>query len=400
MAFCLGPFCGRFRDELGGSSSDEDDEDGMTGPGQKVKRPKRRRQKAKANAAEASAALKWAPFIIPVRKAVVIGGVEKFEEVQKLKSVNNSNITINMLNRINQLSQVEQIELIKCGLDAIPMSLDELDGLSVLCLSQNSIRKFDADLGGCASLEQLILANNHISNISPGIFSELTFSSLEVISLSRNRLAHLPNDFGRTNRNLLKYIDLSHNQLQSIPETIVKCRLLQELNLSHNSLKELPESYDLRRLQKLKVSFNELTKLPTQIGRSTGLQKLRINSNKIRELPASILVLWDCPAQGHRGSLSEFLVDRNPLVMPSLTAFQMVQGRGGVDRAFSLLKEHLEEEKKRLAAKSTALEVAVIEDTDQAALPAPEEANLIRRSRAKFDLESDGDEMLPILSEY
>lgn len=107
------------------------------------------------------------------------------------------------------------------------------------------------------------------------------------------------------------------------------------------------------------MSFNQLTFLPPSIGGCSRLEKLRIVDNSIRELPVSILQV--------RGSLKvgtfsmrcfsghfidsciffllvgynhpltqELLVERNPLVMPPITAFEM----GGLSGALKLLEEH------------------------------------------------------------
>ena len=142
-----------------------------------------------------------------------------------------------------------------------------------------------------------------------------------MINLSHNRLTFLPTDFPRTAAKALKYVDLSYNQLTSVPSALMECKELQELNLSHNRLSVLPENYKLKRLKKLFLSFNELVSLPEDIGMSEKLEKLRITSNQIKRLPYSILKLWKNSEPP--GQLEELLVDRNPLAMPSITAFEM-----------------------------------------------------------------------------
>jgi len=43
----------------------------------------------------------------------------------------------------------------------------------------------------------------------------------------------------------LKKLNLSFNQLSSLPDEFTKLELLEELNLSHNHLSELPEMFRL-----------------------------------------------------------------------------------------------------------------------------------------------------------
>ncbi|CAE7569066.1 lrrc39 [Symbiodinium natans] len=369
MAFCIGPFCGKFRDELGGDTDSEEDEDGSSMRAKSKRTAKRRRPKKERNVA--SAAMMWAPYLSEVR-VLVKGpgqvGEGEMKAVTQLKTPYNQSISDNMLARINQLQQVEIIEIAKCNLDRIPPSLEQVEGLMTLCLSYNNIRKFSNELGRCDCLERVVLDWNQISEIEPGIFSESNFPKLEVINLSHNRLAFLPSDFPKAasqNVTGLQYVDLSYNQLTSVPAALMQCRSLKELNLSHNKMRMLPEEYGLNKLKKLFLSFNELSALPTNIGTSKELEKLRITSNQIKKLPYSILKLW----KKEGGKLEELLVDRNPLQVPSITAFEMEAGMGGMDRAFHLLQESkLEQE---LAEQKQLVTDQLTSAQQVAALPAP-----------------------------
>lgn len=302
----------------------------------------------------------WAPYQSQTR--LNAGGGEKSELVSKLEVVGNTNLGDNMINRINQLNQIGIISIQKCGLEKIPPSLDELDGLIELRLPNNLIKKLPQELSQCKVLQQLVLDHNHISEIGGGIFSQM--NSLKVVKLSHNRLQFLPNDFGSSTRLLLKSLDLSYNQLSAIPEKITMNHGLVELDLSHNKIKALPESYELYALEKLFVSFNELTKLPANIGNSAKLHKLRITSNQVQVLPVSMLRLWKRPDRPEKdnGKLEELLVDRNPLQIPSITAFEMDAGRAGMDRAFRLLEEFKKEEDERIRLEKEAAEQKALED--------------------------------------
>jgi len=254
---------------------------------------------------------------------------------------------------ISQLPKLHAIEIIHCHVDEVPPLLSDCESLAILRMSHNRLRKFSEDFARCSRLEQLIVDYNDISEINAGIFSARGFHLLEVINMAHNALTALPPDFGITAKGHIRQIDLSNNNIQSIPDSILSCRSLEELNLSHNRLKQLPREFKLPRLQKLFLSFNELTCLPEDIGRCISLTKIRIIHNQIKELPDSIIELWP-KKPGGRGKLEQFLVERNPLVMPSITAFEL--DGGGIDRAFQLLYEHIYEKRKQKELDAKALE--------------------------------------------
>mmetsp|Transcript_18967 Transcript_18967/g.35566 ORF Transcript_18967/g.35566 Transcript_18967/m.35566 type:complete len:918 (+) Transcript_18967:65-2818(+) len=395
MAFCIGPFCGKFRDELGGDSDSDEDEDGQSMRGKSKKKAKRRRPKKERNVASTN--MMWAPYMSEVRALVKgPGGVDEMRAVTQLKTPYNQSISENMLNRINQLQQVEIIEIAKCSLDRIPPSLEELEGLMTLCLSYNNIRKFSQELAKCETLEIIVLDWNQISEIEPGIFSGgNAFPKLQVINLSHNRLHFLPPDFPKT-QSELQYVDLSYNQLTSVPAALMQCRFLKELNLSHNKISKLPEAYGLKHLKKFFVSFNELSALPEDIGTSLHLEKLRITSNQIKRLPYSILKLW----KKNDGKLEELLVDRNPLQVPSITAFEMEAGMGGMDRAFHLLQEsqmEKEQAEREREAEAPQLEPLQLQGRSQAKALPDEQAVAILAQPASPSVRSSlmqGDEQL------
>mmetsp|Transcript_49495 Transcript_49495/g.138601 ORF Transcript_49495/g.138601 Transcript_49495/m.138601 type:complete len:410 (-) Transcript_49495:8-1237(-) len=387
--FCMGPFCGKFKDELQGSSDDEDEDDlldrrkddKIRGPRKKGRSTKRKVQKSKReeDAGGSSGYMRWSKYLIQISvKVKMKNSQETSMQSIKLHVTNKPDLPSSMMNSISQVPNLHTIELIRCELQESPPGLNDIDTLVVLRMSHNRLKTVSEDLAKVRFLERIILDWNHIVEVPPGIFSLRGFANLEVLNLSHNKLASLPPDFGMTQQpNTIKYIDLSYNEISVLPDSCTRhCKHLEVLNVSHNCLKRLPEDFELVHLHRLFVSFNDLDRLPSCIGSCKNLRKVRMISNKIRELPPSMLNLWT----KRGGVLDEFLPDQNPLAMPSITTFEMsATNVEGIHEAFTLFEQHLEGEAAKEAreaieaSKTPAVEVpgagaaAALEDAPPAA---------------------------------
>lgn len=89
--------------------------------------------------------------------------------------------------------------------------------------------------------------------------------------------------------NSLLLLDISFNQLQTLPDEISHLRLLQELNCSRNKLYSLPPSIaSLTQLQVLKANGNCIATLPKEIGRCSSLECLNLSENALTSIPQEI----------------------------------------------------------------------------------------------------------------
>lgn len=79
--------------------------------------------------------------------------------------------------------------------------------------------------------------------------------------------------------------------VQYIPETIgVHLNLLEVLDLSHNELRDLPNSLcSIVTLKRLDISYNSLGTLPADIGNLNLLEVLDASYNRFKSLPLSII---------------------------------------------------------------------------------------------------------------
>lgn len=67
----------------------------------------------------------------------------------------------------------------------------------------------------------------------------LQLSALKALTLSGNAFASLPPDFFRSLSNL-EELDVSHNSLKALPESIASCTKLRVLDISANILEAFP----------------------------------------------------------------------------------------------------------------------------------------------------------------
>ena len=132
------------------------------------------------------------------------------------------------------------------------------------------------------------------------------------LDMTNNRLSSLPDDFYRLKN--LKILFLSNNNFTELPAVLAKCPKLSMIGfrnnqidtvqenalplttrwliLTDNELEKLPDSIgDLTLLQKCMLSGNKLTSLPQSISHCHNLELLRIAVNQLDALPASVLRL-------------------------------------------------------------------------------------------------------------
>lgn len=298
-------------------------------------------KKVDANNNSQAAGFLWRQYVRPDTVLMKSG---KGQETQaRVKRVESSGCSLgsrypHMMSCINELGPVYSVVLDQEELQHIPTNLSQIETLCVLELPRNRIRQFTKELGSCKSLERIVLDWNLIDLMDSGIWSAESFGSLEVLSIAHNKakFCTLPPDFGRTRLpNRLKHIDLHDNNISDVPETILECENLEFLDMSHNKIKKLPSQLGKRcsKLKKLFMSSNPLTELPDTIGECWRLHHIRVIQCQLRVLPDSILKLWMHPDYG--GKLERLEVAKNPLVLPSITAFEM--GGDSLDRAFGLL---------------------------------------------------------------
>ncbi|XP_040179602.1 leucine-rich repeat and calponin homology domain-containing protein 2 isoform X2 [Rana temporaria] len=168
-------------------------------------------------------------------------------------------------------------------------------------LSKNRFIEIPHDVCLFAPLETLNLYHNCIKCI-PETIKHLQM--LTYLNISRNLLSTLPKYLFDLP---LKVLVVSNNKLVSIPEEVGKLRDLMELDVSCNEIQVLPSQVGkLHSLRELNLRRNNLQVLPDELS-SLPLVKLDFSCNKITEIPVSYRKL---------SQLEVLILDNNPMQIP------------------------------------------------------------------------------------
>lgn len=110
--------------------------------------------------------------------------------------------------------------------------------------------------------------------------------SLEVLNLSGNALAELPDDLPRLGK--LRVLFCSENRFTHLPEVLSSCPQLEMVGFKANSIREVAAAALSPGLRWLILTDNQISALPDSIGRCSRLQKLMLAGNQLAALPETM----------------------------------------------------------------------------------------------------------------
>ncbi len=133
-------------------------------------------------------------------------------------------------------------------------------------------------------LQVLNLSFNEITTLPDPLAS---LQNLTILNLSFNGITTLPDAIASLQN--LTYLNLGNNKISILPDAIASLQNLTELDLSHNQITTLPDAIaHLQNLTILNLSFNGITTLPDAIASLQNLTTLYLGGNKITTLPDAI----------------------------------------------------------------------------------------------------------------
>ncbi|XP_012254156.2 leucine-rich repeat protein soc-2 homolog [Athalia rosae] len=179
---------------------------------------------------------------------------------------------------INLLTRLIHLDLSHNNLENLPNgSLKTLTELRHLDLSFNKIVSLGEDnLSHLNNLTSLLLNNNHLVYLSP---HELPVS-IEHLNVGYNMISAIPNTLVN-----LKILEVYYNEIRELDAETFGFSEIESLNISGNKLTSYPD-LKLKKLNVLDLSFNQLPTIPESISNENlpNLSLLVISGNPIRDL--------------------------------------------------------------------------------------------------------------------
>lgn len=118
--------------------------------------------------------------------------------------------------------------------------------------------------------------------------------SLVTLRLIGLGLKSLPEELG-FKLTSLRVLNVSSNELEALPDSILRLTNLQELHIGHNKLRRLPERIGLMgSLHRLELANNELDRLPVTLAGLTRMERLDAESNRLEILPENLDAMRSC----------------------------------------------------------------------------------------------------------
>lgn len=110
--------------------------------------------------------------------------------------------------------------------------------------------------------------------------------TLEILDLGGGALSALPDDMNRLRK--LRVLFCSGASFERLPASLGDCPSLSQVGFRATGMREIPGEALPRRLRWLTLTDNCIERLPEEIGHRPHLQKLMLAGNRLKSLPASL----------------------------------------------------------------------------------------------------------------
>ncbi|GAM23088.1 hypothetical protein SAMD00019534_062630 [Acytostelium subglobosum LB1] len=219
-----------------------------------------------------------------IKQAVCPAFIRSLQPLQALNALVIKNCRLKVLPPdISELVWLRRLVVDDNKLTEVP-NLERMDALEELVLSGNEVTRFQVSITKLPSLRLLDLSYNQLGTIPVRLFS---MRNLTELRLDSNQFSNFPAHLCELES--LTSLSFADNQLRALSESIGNIKSLTRLVVAGNALEHLPaELAQLTRLTYLDVSSNNIKQLPSGIGALTQLQHLYVQHNKLRALPDEI----------------------------------------------------------------------------------------------------------------
>jgi|SRR3989338_938185 len=166
------------------------------------------------------------------------------------------------------------LDLSNNNLQELPNEFSRLVNLEIAFFSNNEFDKFPTVMSKCLNLRMIAFRHNKITSIAENSFPK----NLKWLILTDNMIEKLPDSIGKCIK--LKKLMLSGNKLSDLPDQLKFCTKLELLRISNNNLTELPSFlFSLPKLSWLSYSGNNITIYPNP----NNLQEFQLDNFTIKE---------------------------------------------------------------------------------------------------------------------
>jgi Leucine-rich repeat (LRR) protein len=157
----------------------------------------------------------------------------------------------------------------------------------MLCLKDRGLLELCNDIGMYRNLFALDVSSNQLASL-PDSIGNLT--KLRRMALGKNNLTSLPDTIG--NLHELQWFDATYNQLSCLPSTLPACTNLCSIGISECNFRDFPDVLtSMPQICKLGCYNNLIKTIPPQIANIQSLVKLDLSGNVIKELPDTFCTL-------------------------------------------------------------------------------------------------------------
>jgi Leucine-rich repeat (LRR) protein len=188
------------------------------------------------------------------------------------------------------LSGLRSLAIRGAALDTVPNCFSELIGLQALKLAGDDLVAFPEVITSLPDLAEVDLSDNRIHSIPKSIGSMQHLRSFAIRNQETDTVFSIPPELARDS--LLSVLDISFNNLDIFPSSVLHFNHLSELHLENCRLSALPpELGTMRELTYFNASWNGLTGLPANLSCLRSLKTLILVSNPLDSFPSVICEL-------------------------------------------------------------------------------------------------------------
>jgi hypothetical protein len=192
--------------------------------------------------------------------------------------------------RAGKLAGAKRLDL-SCGLTSFPEEIFDLaDSLEILNLTSNRLASLPDDLARLKKLRILFCSSNDFDHL-PAVLGQC--ASLEMVGFKSNRISRIDEDSLPPS---LRWLILTDNRIGGLPRSIGRCTSLRKLMLAGNRLESLPEEMAAcTALELVRLSANRFTSLPPWLFELPRLSWLALGGNPLTSPPPASprpLIAW------------------------------------------------------------------------------------------------------------